>query len=102
VSGCPSVPGWIAVAAELTALADWIDHELGNEHADRQTIAETAAGAVRAIADGLRGTGGPLGVIRPADQIEAQLDEVAEVARRAAGEFVRGFLFGPAPGGRKP
>jgi hypothetical protein len=59
-----AVPGSIAVAAELTALADWIDHQLGNEHADRQTIAETAADAVRGIADGLRATGGTRGVTR--------------------------------------
>ena len=59
-----AVPGWIRAAAEIEALAAWIDHELDDEHADRQTIAETAAEALRQVAQGLRDTGGTRGVIR--------------------------------------
>ena len=36
-------------AAELTALAGWIDEQLGDETADRQWIAESAAARVRDI-----------------------------------------------------
>jgi hypothetical protein len=92
MTGVPSLPGWIATAAELTALADWIDNELAGEHADRQAIAETAADTVRAIADSLRETGGSHGGISSAAPDPA--DQLAEVARLAAREFLGGFFFG--------
>ena len=36
-------------AADLTTLAAWIDEQLGDETADRQQIAESAAARVRDI-----------------------------------------------------
>jgi hypothetical protein len=58
------VPGWVVIAAELDALAGWIDAELDDELADRQAIAEITLETIRQIVAGMRRTGGSKGVIK--------------------------------------
>ena len=71
----PSVP----LAAELRSLADSIGRRLADEHADRQQIAEDAAGRLRDLATILAVGAAPVAAL-DAVQLETVLDALADAA----------------------